>query len=140
MAVTVTGVDEVIRLMQQVDRVSQTVVTKSAKAGAKIVLDDVKAHVPVDTRLMKKSLKMKAERRKQGKKVYDIKFVGDGLAKIGKNGNRSFYPMSQEYGWVKADGTKEPGKRFLRNGIDNNRDVVKQTVINGLIDGLGGVR
>lgn len=138
MAVTVTGIDEVMRLFQQVDRVSQTVVTKSAKAGANIAYKQAKRDAPVNKGTLKKSIKMKAEKRKRGKKVYDIKFVGDGLVKISASGKRSFYPVSQEYGWMGRDGNKIIPKkaRYLRNSIDQNREAIKQKTLDVMAEEL----
>lgn len=139
MAVTVTGIDEVIRLFRQVDNVSQKVVTKAAKAGANIPYKQAKRDAPQGkTKNLKKAIKMKAEKRKRGKKVYDIKFVGDGLVKISKDGKRSFYPVSQEYGWMGRDGNKiVPRKaRYLRNSIDQNRNAVEQKILDVMAEEL----
>ena len=142
MSVTITGVDEVIRLMQQVDKVSQSVVTRAAKAGANIVKKDAKANAPVRSGALKKSITMKAEKRKKGKKVYDIKFVGENLVKISKSGKRSFYPVSQEYGWMTKSGKKIIPKKagYLRNAIKNNRTKVQQTMIDVMKTELEKVR
>lgn len=140
MAVSVIGVREVQELLRQVDRVAQKVITKSAKSGANIALKDARANAPKSTGNLKKSIKLKAEKRRKGKKVYDIKFIGENLVKISTTGKRSFYPASQEFGWVDEQGRRHEGKRFLRNAIDNNRGQIEQEVLRTMYTGLGGVR
>jgi HK97 gp10 family phage protein len=142
MANEIEGLEEVMRMFREVGEVSQKIITKAAKTGAKIVQQDAKSNAPKDTGKLKRSIKMKAEKRKKGKKVYDIKFVGDDLAKIGKNGERSFYPVSQEYGWMGRDGNKIIPKktRFLRNAKEKNDARVKQLIINELKKGIEEVR
>jgi len=139
--IEVLGIREVNKLFKKLDKVSQSVVTRAAKAGAKIARDDVRTNAPVgDTKKLIKSIKMKAEKRKRMKKVYDIKFVGEGLVKISKDNKRSFYPISQEYGWVTQTGKKVQGKRFLRNAIDNNRETIKKVVLSTMVSELKKVK
>lgn len=144
---TITGVEEVNRMLRQIDRVAQKTVTKSAKAGANIAYRQAKRDAPVDKGALRKGIIMKAEKRKTGKKVYDIKFSDDPVfvkeakyatttKKVGKwynrrkvtTKNRSFYPVSQEYGWMGKDGTKIIPKKagFLRNALRQNRLIIKQ--------------
>ena len=140
--IEILGIREVNKLFKKLDKVSQSVVTRSAKAGAKIARDDAKTNAPVSPGggRLKRSIKMKAEKRKRMKKVYDIKFVGEGLAKISKNGKRSFYPVSQEYGWITQSGKKTQGKRFLRNAIDNNRKTIRKVILATMLTELKKVK
>lgn len=138
--IKIYGVDDVKKLFNQVENVSVKVLTKAAKTAAKIVLSHAKANAPIDTGNLKKSMKLKMERRRKWKRVYDIKFVGENLAKESKSGKRSFYPASQEYGWIMKNGKKHPGKRFLRDAADKNRDTVNKTVLNVLGQELDKLR
>lgn len=142
----VIGIDEVIELLKDVEKVSIRSVTKAAKVGAKIARDDARANAPVDTGQLKRGIKMKLERKRtQGKRVYSIGFYGksgkgEEFVKYSKSGKRSFYPVSQEYGWVDKNGKRHEGKKFLRNAIDKNREQINRVVLQTLADELKGVR
>lgn len=137
MNLTVTGIDEVNRMFRQVDKVGQKIVTASAKAGSNIALKQARKDAPVDKGNLKRGVKKKAEKRIRGKKVYDIKFVGD-FVKISKNGNRSFYPISQEYGWITQKGNKFVPKHagFLRNALKDNRIIIREKMTEVMAQGL----
>jgi HK97 gp10 family phage protein len=136
MSVTITGIQELTRMLERGARAPARVLTKATKDGAMIVRQQARADSPVDTGLLRRSIKLKSERRRVGKKVYQVKFIGDNLAKVGANGSRSFYPASQEYGWKKRDGSKTQGKHFLEKAIQQNKTLIKQTVVDGLVDSL----
>jgi HK97 gp10 family phage protein len=141
MANEIEGLDEVMRMFKEVGKVSQKVITKAAKSGAKIVRDDAKREAPVDTGDLKRGIIMKAEKRKRGKKVYDIKFSNNpNFIKYGVNGKRYFYPAAVEYGWVSKNGKIVPGYAFLRNAHKNNDRRVKRMIIDKLKKGLEEVR
>jgi hypothetical protein len=95
---------------------------------------------------MRKGIKLRMEGRIRGKKVYQISFFGkDGKTgseyiKISKAGKRSFYPVSQEYGWTSPNGTYHAGRRFLRGAYETNRNQIKQNMINTMITEINNVR
>lgn len=140
------GLDEIIKTLQQVDKIATRSITKAAKAGAQIVLTNARINAPVDTSNLKKGIKLKLEKSKEKvKKVYQIGFFGksgkgEEFVKISKDGKRSFYPVSQEYGWIDADGTKHQGKRFLRDALDNNRIQVTEKTLTTLANEIDKVR
>lgn len=136
MSVNITGIKELTRMLERGIKTPAKALTKATKDGAMIVRKQARADSPVDTGKLKRSIKLKAEKRKVGKKVYQVKFIGDNLAKIGVNGKRSFYPASQEYGWKKRDGSKTVGKYFMTRAIRQNRHMIEQTIVNGLADSL----
>lgn len=136
MSVTITGVENLQRMLERGIKAPAKVLTKATKSGAMIVRQQARSDSPVDTGKLRRSIKLKAEKRKVGKKVYQVKFIGDNLAKIGLNGKRSFYPASQECGWKKKDGSKVSGKYFLTKAIQQNRRIIQQTVVDGLTDSL----
>jgi hypothetical protein len=65
---------------------------------------------------------------KKGDKAYN-----EQLAKTSKGGKRSYYPASQEFGWIKKDGTKVPGKHFIRDAGDSNEGKFQKTVIDTMM-------
>jgi len=82
-------------------------------------------------------MKLKLEKSKvKGKKTYQVTFdkaYNDVFVKVSKNGKRSYYPASQEFGWIKKDGTKVPGKHFIRNAGDSNEGKFQKTVIDTMM-------
>ena len=132
----ITGIRELQQMLERGRRAPAKVLTVASKKGANIVRQAAKADAPKDTGKLKRSIKLKAEKRIVGKKIYQIKFIGDNLAKISQSGNRSFYPASQEYGWKKKDGSKHPGKHFMKHAIQLNKGTIEQTIINELTNSL----
>lgn len=135
----VIGVADVQRLLRDVGRAPAKVLTKATKAGAKILQGDAKANAPKDTGKLKRGIKLKAEKRRAGKRVYRIGFYGD-FVKISKAGKRSFYPVSQEYGWVDRSGKYHQGKKFLRSALNNNRGQIKNTILETMVSEINRVR
>lgn len=141
MANNVTGVDEIVRQLKRVGKAPAKVLTTATKKGANIIRSQAKSDAPKNTGALKRSIKIKSEKRKTGKKVYQIKFIGDNLAKVSKSGKRSFYPVSQEYGWTDKNGKRHlgDGKKFLRNALSNNRNLVQEVLISEIQRGLGEI-
>jgi hypothetical protein len=142
MAERVTGVREVQQLLQQVDKVAAKVITGSSKAGARIALNYAKAHCPTSIKgktgpyahapgNLKKSLKMTLEKRKNGKRVYQIGGTG--------HYDSGWYAHFVDYGFTDKSGVFHQGNKFLRNAIDLNRGVINQAILQNLADGLRGV-
>lgn len=132
----IQGVAEFQRLLEQAGRVPAKALTQATKKAANIVRNQAKTDAPKETGLLKRSLKLKSEKRKTGKKVYRIGFFAEGLVKFSSTGKRSFYPASQEYGWIDRNGRHHPGKRFFRNAVDSNRRLIEETIVRELINSL----
>ena len=111
--------------------------TAAVKKGANPILRSAKEKAPERTGLLKRALILKLEKsKKKGKKVYQVTFdkaYNEQFAKVSKSGKRSYYPASQEYGWIKRDGTKVPGKHFLRDSADDNTRNFEKTVISEMM-------
>lgn len=135
---TITGIDEVRRMLNQIGRAPARVLTGATKKGATIIRSQAKNDAPKQTGKLKRSIKLKAEKRRRGRKVYQIKFIGDNLAKVSASGNRSFYPVSQEYGWTDQQGGRPigDGKKFLRDAMRQNRNLVNQTIVDEIAQSL----
>lgn len=130
-----TGVRELERALREVGNAPAKALTKATKKGANIMLQAAKQNAPKDTKRMINSMKLKAEKRKVGKKVYQILYKNAdsiGLVKISRAGKRSFYPASQEYGWKLPNGRKITGKNFQKNAMNANRNKIMNTVIDEL--------
>ncbi|MBW4083528.1 HK97 gp10 family phage protein [Paenibacillus sp. S150] len=129
----IIGMRELERSFRRLGKVPQTVATKSAKAGAKIAHKAAKQNAPEDTGNLKGAIVLKAERRvKVGKKVYDIMIdpaKNDLFVKMSADGNRSYYPASQEYGWMTETGHYIPGYRFLKRAITDNERAIERKIL-----------
>lgn len=129
----IEGIRELERAFKKLGKVPQTVATKAAKAGARIAHKAAKRDAPEDTGNLKGAIIMKAERRvKIGKKVYDILIdsaKNDLFVKMSADGNRSYYPASQEYGWMTESGKYIPGYRFLKRAITENERAIERATV-----------
>lgn len=129
----IQGMKELERMFKQLEKVPQTVATKSARAGAAIALRAARAKAPVDTGNLKSGIILKRERRvKVGKAVYDVMMdpaKNDIFVKTTKDGKRYYYPASQEYGYIAPDGSYIPGYHFLRDSLEDNTRQIEQKVI-----------
>jgi len=135
LANSITGINEVKKLFEQVGKAPAKVLTKAAKSAGKVVQMAAKAHAPVgETGALRKGIKLKAEKAKKGKRVYQI-FIDNNpyFVKLSKNPNiskktgkllrsakRSFYPASQEYGWTDEHGNYTPGYQYMHKAADEN--------------------
>lgn len=133
----IDGMRELERAIQRLGRVPQTVATKGARAGATIALRSAKANAPVDEGNLKKGIILKRERRtKPGKTVYDVMMdpaMNDVFVKISAEGERSYYPSSQEYGWITESGRYVPGYRYLRKSVEDNAGQIEKKIVDEAI-------
>jgi len=136
----IEGMKELKRYFQKLSKVPQSSVTKGAKKGANIAYKDAKKDAPVDEGNLKKGIILKPEKSKfKGKKVYQVTFnpaMNDIFVKMTVDGERYYYPASQEYGYFTRDGKYIPGYHFMRDSIENNDTAIKETIINEMIKQL----
>lgn len=129
----IIGLRDLERSFRELGKVPQTVATQSARAGASVARRAAKANAPEDTGALKQAIIMKRERRsKRGKAVYDILIdpsKNDQFVKISKDGKRSYYPASQEYGFFTVDGRYIPGYGYLRRAVDDNRREIERAAL-----------
>lgn len=129
----IKGMAELERTFKALGKVPQTVATKSARAGATIPLRAAKANAPVDDGNLKKGIIMKREKRKvPAKAVYDVMMdpaMNDVFVDISADGKRSYYPASQEYGFLTEDGGYVPGYRFLQRSITENSRAIESKIL-----------
>lgn len=129
----ITGMAEIRKLFSDIEKIPDRALGKASRAGSNIALKDARKNSPKKTLKLARGIKLKKEKRKKGKHVYQIGFFGasgkgEEFVKVSKDGKRSFYPVSQEFGWIDEKGVKHEGKRFLRNAIDNNRDKIQKAI------------
>ncbi|MFZ3132765.1 MAG: HK97 gp10 family phage protein [Desulfosporosinus sp.] len=141
----VTGVREVQQLLDQVGKAPAKALTKAVRPAAKLVQKAAKNRAPADSGALKKGIKIKAERRKKGKRVYQIGVFGaagggEEFVKISKSGKRSYYPASQEYGWTDEHGNYTPGYQYLRKAADVDGRMVHSMILETLGQELDRLR
>jgi hypothetical protein len=138
MNMEIEGFNELQGLIDQLGKVPQKVATKAARAGANVLLRDVKQKAPYDTGLLKSALKNVGERNKpKGKKVYEVTFdkqlSGDGkngLVKISEHTNkRAYYPASQEFGWTNMNGKYVPGFHYMKDTAMADASTVENKIV-----------
>lgn len=129
----IAGMKELERSLKLLGKVPQTIATKSARAGASIALKAAKANAPVDTGQLKSGIVLKGERKvKVGKKMYDVMMnpsMNDVFVKYGADGKRSYYPASQEYGYMTEDGGFIPGYHYLHDSIVENANAIETKIV-----------
>ena len=137
------GFKELENYLRDMGRLPQKCVTKAANLGARKLLRATRAAAPVDTGELKRGLIIKAEKSRQGKKVYQIVFssnMNDVFVKYSKDGKRAYYPASQEYGFISRDGGYVPGYGFMRNTADTFGGSVKSTILEVLAKEIDKLR
>jgi HK97 gp10 family phage protein len=132
----IRGMKELERTIKQLGQLPQKCVTKASRKGATVVLKAAKANAPVDEGNLKKGIVLKGERsRIKGKKVYQVTFdrnMNDVFVKESEEGKRSYYPASQEFGFMTRNGGYVPGYRYLRQSIDGKKVEVEKTTVDVL--------
>lgn len=140
MSDSIVGIDEVRRLFEDVGKAPAKVLTTATRKGAKIALSYAKTHCPVavewrggnnahEPGTLKKSLKIKAEKRKKGKKVYTV-----------GPGPQGWYAHFADYGFTARNGRYIPGNRFLRDSVDKNRGTIQTTILREMAKELEKLR
>src|SRR5580700_1787605 len=99
-AVVITGVKAIDRRLRTLEpRVQKKVLRQSMRAGMKIIQTEMKAQVPVDKGLTKKSVKVRALKQKGRKRIgIEVRVSGPGMVKTRNGGKRFFLPSGIEYG------------------------------------------
>src|SRR5690606_13918960 len=91
-----------------------------------------KRNAPVDEGNLKRGIILKRERaRNNAKAVYQITIdpkMNDVFVKMSSqskdskgNAKRSYYPASQEYGYMTKNGRYIPGYRYMRRAADDSK-------------------
>jgi len=129
----IEGMAELERTFKRLGKVPQTVVTKSARAGGGVILKATRSNAPVEEGNLKRGLVLKRERsRVKGKAVYQVTFdsaMNNVFVKVSKDGKRSYYPASQEYGYLTVDGRYIPGYRYMRRSAEDNGSTAERKML-----------
>jgi HK97 gp10 family phage protein len=121
----IEGLDEVIKLVEQLCDAAAEALDKASTAGAEIVLAAAKQKAPVDTGLLRDSLTLKKS------KVRKPNIKSEHVVTRGK-GAEHFAP-------VELGTSKMKAQPFLRPAIDENKKSVAKVVTDELLKGIGRV-
>jgi hypothetical protein len=129
----INGMAELERVFHQLGKVPQTVATRAARAGGAVAHKAARAKAPKDKGDLRRGLVLKRERSKvPGKAVYDVTMdpaMNDVFVKTSKDGKRSYYPASQEYGFLTVNGGYVPGYRYLKRAITEHDTEIEAKVL-----------
>lgn len=133
MSVELQGFNELRQLIDELEKVPQKVATKAARSGGQVDLTATKQDAPVYDGWLKASLKLIGEKSKTpSKKVYEITFdraYNSKLVKFSKEGKRSYYPVSQEFGWKYPNGGYHVGVQYMKNTAREKANDVEQKMV-----------
>lgn len=161
MSSNLTGVDDLMKLLQRVEKTPAKVMTGAVKKAANIAKAEAKALAPKGkTGNLRRAIGIFAEKRRVGKKVYQLAFnrnysdifarykrgsysnlyssrKGHKSTRVNKFvGKRYYYPASQEYGFKLRNGGRKPGKFFMRKSSKENRFQLEQMIVDELANSL----
>lgn len=145
-SVAVEGMHAVENLLNDIGAAaSDKVIRKALRAGSNSMLKETKAAAPVDSGLLKRSLIVRALRRKKGRIGFRIGFKNVeqiverstfGKNKFGphdpnKKKKRHFYPAVVEYG-----AKNKPAKPFMRPVFQRNKEEALNIIKTELREGV----
>lgn len=131
MTETVEGLDKLIKDISNLERLPQGQITKGVRKSVNIVLKEAKRKAPKRTGTLRRGLVIKPEKSKKGKKVYRVipKETVTEFVKITKNGDRYYYPASQEYGFTTVNGGRVEGKYYMADALTEKHNEVIETMV-----------
>lgn len=117
---SVEGLNKLMKDIKKLENMPQKQITKGVRRGANVILHEARARASErrKTGKMSKKLALKSERsKKKGKKVFQVTYQKvdkfPEAVKITKDGERYYYPSSQNFGFKTRDGEKVDGLHFL---------------------------
>jgi HK97 gp10 family phage protein len=100
------------------------VIKKGQRAGAKILAAEIKARCPVESGDLKRSVKVRAGKRRKGKTSIEVA--------IGTTSNKDVYYVGfVEFG-TKRNGKVYPARPFIRPAVDAKRAEIIEAVGNAI--------
>lgn len=128
---SVEGLNKLMKDIAKLEKMPQSQITKGARRGANVILKEARAEAPKgETKQLSKGIRLKAERSRRGKKVFQITFKANPeFVKVTKDGTRYFYPASQEYGFRTRNGGKVDGKHFLLGAMASKKDEAARVIV-----------
>jgi HK97 gp10 family phage protein len=134
--VTLEGGAKLERKLKALDaKVSKKIVTKALRAGAKIILTAAKAAAPKQSGTLKKSLKVRAGKRKKG----TVRFVVQ--TATGDFKGETYYAAFLEYGHKAGSRKLEnrkviPAKPYLGPAFDSKKEEAAKAIADSMRHGI----
>jgi HK97 gp10 family phage protein len=121
----IEGMDEVIKLVQEMGDAAAGALDEACKSGADLVLSEAKQKVPVDTGTLRDSLILKKSKTKNPniKSEYYV---------TKKSGAEHFAP-------VELGTSKMKAQPFLRPAIDENKSGIAKKVNDAMLRAIGRI-
>ncbi|MGG4462609.1 HK97 gp10 family phage protein [Micromonospora provocatoris] len=143
----IEGYHQLKQTLNQLEKLPQKIVSRSARSGAKVVLKEARKNANKDKGNMRKGIHIKAEKSrhvKKGKKVFQIRMnpkmnsifqkpIND-PGKYGGKRETGYYPSSQEHGFKTSNGKHVPGKFFLKNAFQSKGNEAQKVIIGTAIN------
>jgi HK97 gp10 family phage protein len=121
----VRGDKEILAYLKTLDKEVKDILSEAAEAGAKIVYDDARSNVPVDTGNLRESIEMKEGKKTEKRAIWQVRI----------NLKKAFYGAFVELG------TKNrPARPFLRRAVDRNKRRIGDKVIDVIKNKIKKVR
>lgn len=135
----VEGLNKLMKDIRGLEKMPQKQITKGARKGAKVILNQARAIAKTRRKSGKmwKKITLRAERNKpKGKKVFRITYPKTEkfpeAVKITKDGKQYYYPSSQNYGFKnkymkkKVEGLQFFEKSFEQKHVQSARVMVEE--------------
>jgi len=160
----IEGVPEVARAFKELEpRVARKVIRRAERKAAKLFRDEIAAHVPVASGLLKSTLKVRASKGPRGSKrgtVAVAVLVGQagGPASAGAAVKRAWYGYLQEAGYTLGKRIREgkrvagyvplprhrgsggvrkmPGRRFVRRALHSREPQARELLVREIALGI----
>lgn len=136
----VTGIRSIDRKLAQLPyKIQGKVIRPAMRAGMKVQAEGVRAEVPVDSGLTRRSVKVRATPKKRIAKgsrsttiSMEVVVVAEkGLVKVTKGGKRYFYPALIEFG-----SRDEPANPFGRRAFNRRGEAARRVTLAHLKAGV----
>lgn len=132
--VTISGLDDLMATLKgSTERIQKKALREGLKEGGRIIRDAARRKVPVDTGLLRRSLKMVTLRQRKGYPVailvgYTASAATKLLEEGKKTGKKPFYWIFQHFGWTDREGKRHQGTMFLTQALLENKGRIEEAV------------
>lgn len=132
----VIGIREVVQRLHQVEtKLERKILRKAAREAARPIRAKAESLAPMDSGRLKRSIKIRAKKRSRRGFGVNV-WTGTREELEIDSEARGYYPMSLEYGFVTASGTRVAERSFMRRALEEETetalDIFEREVLTGL--------
>lgn len=121
----IKGLKETLKNLKELEpKVQKKVVRKALREGTKIVAAEMKGEAPVETGQLKRSIKIKAGKRK--KNSLSVKVETD----------KENFPDQYYSAFVEFGTSKQPAQHFMENAFKSKEDEARARMVEALKEGI----